>query len=274
MTDTTEARTVTIVPVDEPDELYHHYDGQTEQQDCYLSLDIENGQMWCHYDPEIGGAVPASVYHDRVLRWPIPCLNSTAANALMDEVKPLAERVLAGASIVWNGNNNVGRLDADAVDADARIAELTDPAADRWTDDDQVSTFEAWDWFDSEGRDIARETLRDLGLSADTTDDELDQVVQRAEEQARAHYPDVVLRHADKYIREVRQELRDEVADRLRDLCVKIAADLRERDELTVRLHGWGQSLRALGEIIDRSHTKVSRIIADAATAAPPETDR
>ena len=113
-----------IIRCDESDpaELYHKYPGQSERQDCYLELDLEAETLMCDWNCDIGNAVPMAVWHGMVRRYTIPCLTSAAANALMDEILPIAERIFAGYERVWDGSNNVGRLDEDAADAAGRRA--------------------------------------------------------------------------------------------------------------------------------------------------------
>ena len=74
-------------------------------------------KLYC--DTRDGDGVPMDIWHHRRLCWTIGALTADAANALMTEVLPLAERVVAGYSPKWNGSNTVGELDDDAQDADA-----------------------------------------------------------------------------------------------------------------------------------------------------------
>jgi hypothetical protein len=119
----TSATTVAIIPVEgAPDALLHIYPGQNGAQDCFIELDLRDGAMTANYNGEIGNAIPSTVYHGVVRRYPIPVLQPATANALMERIAPLAQRVLDGAEIVWDGSNHVARLNADARRAEDEIA--------------------------------------------------------------------------------------------------------------------------------------------------------
>ena len=87
--------TITVRPV-AGTELYTRYPGQSAAQSCHVELDAERGTLSAASNPEIGNAVPMAVHHGRVLRWQIQPLRADAANALLAEIAPLAERVVAG----------------------------------------------------------------------------------------------------------------------------------------------------------------------------------
>lgn len=130
--------TLTIVPLTEDNELLCHYSSEHRPQPCVLWLDLEDGEMSARYNPEIGNGIPMSVHLGRT-RWvEIPLLTTAAANALLEEVAPLAERILAGSRIEWDGNNNRGYLDEDADAALEELTERCDPAGLQWDDADLI----------------------------------------------------------------------------------------------------------------------------------------
>jgi len=122
-------------PIDELP-LYCHYDGQHQPQSAFVELDAD-GDVRAHYNAEIGNGVPADVYNGRSHRWTISrevarYLSRVAVCALLDSLAPLLQRVCQGHRIAWNGNNNVGRLDDDALEASNQIARVCeDLEADR-----------------------------------------------------------------------------------------------------------------------------------------------
>jgi hypothetical protein len=134
--------TVHIIPVEgDPDALYRHYSGQTKPQDCYISLDLRDGEMRADYNAEIGNAVPDYVWHGLVQRFTIPTLQPATVNALMESLVPLAQRVVNGTEIVWDGSNHVARLTPDADQASAEID---------FTCSQEISDVYVWDaadWF-------------------------------------------------------------------------------------------------------------------------------
>jgi len=188
---------ITIHKCDAMDELHTHYERQTQQQGCYLWLDCDEDEMGCDANPEIGNAVPTRVWHGRVRRYSIPCLTATAANRLMDEARPLAERIVAGYECEWDGNNHVGRLNDDALAAEGEMEHLCDDYGD---EDDRVVEWEACDWLNGET----------MNITANTTDDELDKIQEDIKSSAPGN---VVILNLDTQLRTIRDEMRDEAGD-------------------------------------------------------------
>ncbi len=122
-------------PIDELP-LYCHYDGQHQPQSAFVELDAD-GDVRATYNAEIGGGVRADVWHGLTRRWTITGnvakhTSRVAVCKLLDSLAPLLERVCQGHSVEWNGNNNVGRLDDDALEASNQIARVCeDLEADR-----------------------------------------------------------------------------------------------------------------------------------------------
>ncbi len=150
---------------------------------------------------------PARVHHRRTLRWAIPVLTAESANELLDELAPLAARVLAGADVEWDGNNHVGVLDADAQDAADEIAArcerlLEEPFYASYT---ALGETDAYDWFD-----CAATTAADLGITAETTDEKLAELAAAEEREVLTAQEPAVLTGALEYLAGVRDDLRDE----------------------------------------------------------------
>ncbi|GGW17497.1 hypothetical protein GCM10010264_73150 [Streptomyces globisporus] len=114
---------VKIIRCTEPDELYRHYDGQSEPQGTYIELDLQQESLLADYDAEVGSGSPAAVRHGFERRYAIPVLTGEAANRVMEEIAPLAARMLADWEEIWDGNNMVARLGDDARAAEAEIEE-------------------------------------------------------------------------------------------------------------------------------------------------------
>jgi len=151
--------------------LANRYPGQTNQQDCYISLDLSNETLTAESNPEIGNAVPMSNYHGHERRYSIPCLTAAAANDLLDEIAPLAERVIAGYESAWNGSNHVARLSEDAQAAEAEIDKICEQVSDSTDESTGVTMMSADDvpnCYD--------------GITADTTDEELAAEAEKFEE--------------------------------------------------------------------------------------------
>lgn len=141
-----DAKNLTVYKV-EGTELHRHFKGQMEAQPCYVELDCDRGILYATYNSEIGSAVPMSVYHGHAQRWGIACLKGPAANKLLEKIKPLAERVIAGYERVWNGNNYVAKFADDAAEAIDKIEGLCRDAGGDV--DDLVMVYNAGDWFEN-----------------------------------------------------------------------------------------------------------------------------
>ena len=161
---------VTIQETKTTDELVHKYPGQSDPQPCYVELDLRDGVMLADWNSEIGNAIPFTVYHGHVQRYSIPSLTADAANALMQELLPLAERVVDGYKSVWNGNNNVARLTDDASEANDAI---DDRCQQEFDGADVLEHVPADNWYNDFSDDIA-----------DKTDEELEAIARDAGEAA------------------------------------------------------------------------------------------
>ena len=75
--------------------LYCRYPHQTEPQPAYVQLD-EDGDVTTGYSGEIGGGVPAHVWHGRTLRWTVPASvqGDVLADLLAGDALPLLQRLL------------------------------------------------------------------------------------------------------------------------------------------------------------------------------------
>lgn len=169
---------VNVIKLIVENELYHKYPGQYEQQDCYVTLDCSSGDLSASYNSIIGSGVPMDVYHGKSVRWRIPSLTTEAANALLEEISDLAQDVLDGYEEVWDGNNNAGSLDDDAQEAVESIKEVCGATFD--DESNVIQHWEAGDWYVNGKKDAARE----LGITKDTTDEELDLLAEKEEESA------------------------------------------------------------------------------------------
>lgn len=196
--------TVTVVPV--TDNLLHHYPREHKPQPCHVELDCATRTLRAETDMEIGNSVPMPVHLGHRRRWPIPPLREEAANALLDEIAPLAARVCDGYSSRWDGSNHVGRYTEDASDAELEILTLCERAGG--DPEDVRSEVDAADFFAgiSSRRTVIAETI---GVTADTTDDRIAELVEENERIAETEMgADLV--GADKYLRNLRDEMRDE----------------------------------------------------------------
>lgn len=179
---TTETESAVAILEIEGNELHRQYAGQNRPQDVYVTLDCANGRLTAECSSEIGSGIPVAVCHGHVQRWSIPALKADVVNALLREIAPLAERMIAGYERVWDGHNHVAEFSEDADEADDAIVAL----CNRVTEDaDEHSTVQVWDaseWFGGIGNAAAQ--CEALGITAETTDDELRTIADAADVEA------------------------------------------------------------------------------------------
>jgi len=202
----TSAPAIEIRYVESETGLYHRYSGQTKPQDCYVWIDCESERMGAAHNTEIGNAVPVRVYNGHQQRFAIPALKADAANALLDEIAPLAARVVAGYSSEWDGSNEVAEFNEDADAALDAIESLCQKVSDRDDEDDKVNVWEASQWFASTGDALAQ--CRALGIGPNTTDEELDAIESHEEAVAKGEGVDV-LEGLSKHLRTLREKAID-----------------------------------------------------------------
>lgn len=190
---------VTVTPV-EGDALHLQYRGQNGTQPAFVVLNCAAAELTAEACSIIGCGWPMDVHNGIVRRWRIPALTETAANALLAEIAPLAERVVAGFERVWDGNDHVGEFDDDATAAIERIGSL----CDRDWSDQTIEVWDAADWYGGVGgRDAQRSSL---GITAETTDEELAAIIEREERNAAPR----IIEGSGRYITRLRDEANDD----------------------------------------------------------------
>ena len=118
------SKTINIVfdPTKSVAPLYAKYQNEILPQPAFVTLNVETGEVDADYNGEIGNAVPMNVWHGVVRRYNISnTLSSDQVANVLEEIKPLLERVLDGGSVEWDGSNWVGELTEDAEQAEQEI---------------------------------------------------------------------------------------------------------------------------------------------------------
>ncbi|MEU1071957.1 MULTISPECIES: hypothetical protein [unclassified Streptomyces] len=168
--------TVRIIDCTTPAKLFHQYPDEFKPQPAYIELDLRAGTLLADYDSEIGNAVPFSVHHGFERRYTIPVLTAEAANRVMREIAPLADRILADWDDRWDGNNTVAVLGKDAQAAEEEIEEALGLNLGYGNDDNQgfadSDLVAAWD-IDGAINGLEAE---EYDITAETTDERLDEI--------------------------------------------------------------------------------------------------
>lgn len=195
---------VTIKQVSGKEDLFRWY---SQHQGVYVELGLSDGILLADYNSEVGNGMPASVYHGIDLRFPLSqVLTADGANKLLAEIAPLAQRVLDGSEVDWDGRNHVGRILTD----DAQAAHDAIEALCEGINVEDNGVLEIW----------STETVGDLwtaadaGVTAATTDEELRAIEKRlVEEFADGMGADLVIHGLDDHLKELRREQQELLDD-------------------------------------------------------------
>jgi len=183
-------------------ELYSHDRYNDRARKVYLSLDCENETLRFVVDHE-PGSTPFSVYHGRTLYWSVPAgLTSSAANELLETVQGDAEDLLTEYSSSHDRHGNlIGSLTERGEELRAAIGQQ----CDRLDASDALKVWDAADWYAPVRRTIAAT----LGITAETTDAEIATIAEAEENSAAASGEADMLEGAERYLRGVRDDLRE-----------------------------------------------------------------
>ncbi|MGI5451417.1 hypothetical protein ACQEVM_37795 [Streptomyces sp. CA-243310] len=195
--------TVDVRPVAGPEALHAWYQGQNEAQPAYVELGLGDGILLASYDAVVGPGGPASVHHGIDLRWSIPALNQEAADELLKELAPLAQRILDGSEVEWDGNNHVGRLLTE--DAHAAHDAITERCEGIKDDDSNPAVLSVWT-MDTIGHAWDAD---EAGITAETTDAQLAEIETQLTEEFRdgQDLPHVVIVGLTDHLRSLRDDL-------------------------------------------------------------------
>lgn len=164
---------------------------------AFLELDLETKQLRiaaaCETDPK-----PMRVHHGIVSRYPVdPKTDAVELVRMVNrgDLDDLFERILTGASVEWDGRNYVATLTDNATEAECELAERLQEFGEVYA---VQEPWRAENWF----QDV---TAAELGITAETTDAELREIVQA--EEATAARDGVTLMETMNYLEQVRDNL-------------------------------------------------------------------
>lgn len=101
------------------------FPGQFREQSAYFRLDTRTGDIVAMHNPEIGNSITFAEYYGIDRRYSFNSyLKMRTVNELGKKCLPLWQRVIDGTEEIWNGSNNVARLNEDARAAEEEIMRL------------------------------------------------------------------------------------------------------------------------------------------------------
>lgn len=164
---------------------------------AFLELDLGTRRLRiataCETAPK-----PMRVHHGIVSRYPVdPKTDAVELVTMVNrgDLDDLFERIMAGASVEWDGRNYAATLTGDAAEAELELAERLQEFGEAHA---VQEPWRAESWF----QDV---TAAELGITAETTDAELREIAQ-AEETAAAR-DGVTLMETMNYLEQVRDNL-------------------------------------------------------------------
>lgn len=108
--------------------LLHHqrtrYDGPVYRR--HVNFDPQAGKILIEDAHRDVNSIPFTVYHGRVLSYGASGVTVENIKRIIRNHKPLLERIAAGHTVEWNGNNHIGKLNDDAMEAHMALAYVLD----------------------------------------------------------------------------------------------------------------------------------------------------
>jgi hypothetical protein len=156
--------TMEIIYCTSPAELFRLYDGEQRPQATYIELHLVAGTLTAEYHAPVSPAgAPIGVRTGHIRRYPLPILTATAANRVLDDIAPLAERILADWTEVGADADPSAVLGRDAEDAETEIRRALDVD---YPDSDMVAVWSVADL----------DPDMEIAVTAATTDEQLAEI--------------------------------------------------------------------------------------------------
>ena len=191
---------IKIIPTIEHLDLYCKYPGQINPQGCYIEFDPRDNTALASYNPEIGNAIPADLWHGRYFRFYLPYpIYAASADGLMEELIPLFTELSENYEEDWDGSNFIGKIN----DRGTEIIELIENKIENslTEENDAIKVYEASDWFEYCN-------AFDFNITEKTTDEELEAMAEEwlSEEDEGADIIEGVMEFFEKLRDEVTEE--------------------------------------------------------------------
>lgn len=199
-----------LLPTTDKAALVDYRPGQTGPQEVQLILDLDTGEAEYRINPELGSNfMPARHRFGCVQVWPVPLFTPAFANRLLDEIAETAQRLLDDAETVWDGTKHVGKLGPSAQAAHEDIGaaiEMLREEAEASSPAGIVRVSRANEFYSDPA--VGIHTAVDHGLTADTSDEELDRIAERITAEA-LDQDGTVLTHVEGWLADLRATVAD-----------------------------------------------------------------
>lgn len=195
-----------VESIEKFDELYYRFTERSAPQPGHVVLDPENSVLWvqCDLTAGPGGRAPLEAMGGQRRRYPLweeAPPTGRAANALLEQLAPLATRMVAGWRVERRQGIRVGVLDEDAERAEEELEEEVSRISSSWQEEDLVASLEAGQWFESSPPEV----------KTTSSDEEL--VALRDQFEGEALEKGIILEGVLRFLQELRKELRQNDED-------------------------------------------------------------
>jgi hypothetical protein len=165
--------------------LYNKYTSQTNPQPAYITIYPDGYRAVADWSGIVGPgqSMESWLGHEITIDVNESAKGDAIADMLESETfQTLAERICDGHSIVWDGNNHVGRLTDDAQEAKDELEEFVS----KELEGEEAEIWEIGEWMDGiTYYDNGNYSIQEIGdITAKTTDEELEAMEEKIQSMA------------------------------------------------------------------------------------------
>ncbi len=117
--------TITFKADNDTAPLHAHYQGQTQAQPAYITLNLNTGEVDALVSGETGSGMPADVWHGTVRRYPIRTdLSGAQIIGVIEDIKDTLQTILDNSEVKFDNGDWVGQLNESGESAEESLPEL------------------------------------------------------------------------------------------------------------------------------------------------------
>jgi hypothetical protein len=187
---------ITIIEVMREFELYGIHPGTETQLPCVVELDLRSGKVCISTRDDTPNSIPMREWEGHMMSWKMPCLVADAANVLLQQVAGEAQCIRQAYLKHHEENDESTRFrpEGETLAAAVEIERIC-----RDAEGVQIIGVPA--------SDVVAEVISDLGITAETTNDEIDDIARWIEEEGRLNDPIYVYIGLHQHLRTYRDTL-------------------------------------------------------------------